>query len=80
MALAEGKIVLSTPALKDAAEKVITDLVDANTEIVTIIYGEDTSEEKASELIQFIEENYPDVEVELFNGKQGLYPYIISVE
>ncbi|WP_339261725.1 DAK2 domain-containing protein [Lysinibacillus sp. FSL K6-3209] len=80
MALAEGKIVLSTPALKDAAEKVITDLVDANTEIVTIIYGEDTSEEKASELIRFIEENYPDVEVELFNGKQGLYPYIISVE
>ncbi|MFJ5765203.1 DAK2 domain-containing protein [Lysinibacillus sp. NPDC093210] len=80
MALAEGKIVLSTPALKDAAEKVITDLVDANTEIVTVIYGEDTSEENASELIQFIEENYPDVEVELFNGKQGLYPYIISVE
>ncbi|MFJ7660893.1 DAK2 domain-containing protein [Lysinibacillus sp. NPDC097162] len=80
MALAEGKIVLSTPALKDAAEKVITDLVDANTEIVTVIYGEDTSEENASELIQFIEENYPEVEVELFNGKQGLYPYIISVE
>ncbi|MFJ7404820.1 MULTISPECIES: DAK2 domain-containing protein [unclassified Lysinibacillus] len=80
MALAEGKIVLSTPALKDAAEKVITDLVDANTEIVTVIYGEDTSEENACELIQFIEENYPDVEVELFNGKQGLYPYIISVE
>lgn len=80
MALAEGKIVLSTPALKDAAEKVITDLVDANTEIVTVIYGADTSEENASELIQFIENNYPDVEVELFNGKQGLYPYIISVE
>lgn len=80
MALAEGKIVLSTPALKDAAEKVITDLVDEDAEIVTVIYGEDSSEENAAELIQFIEENYPDVEVELFNGKQGLYPYIISVE
>lgn len=80
MALAEGKIVLSTPALKDAAEKVITDLVDEDAEIVTVIYGEDTTEENASELVGFIEENYPDVEVELFNGKQGLYPYIISVE
>jgi len=80
MALAEGKIVLSTPALKDAAEKVITDLVDENAEIVTVIYGEDTSEENASELVKFIEENYPEVEIELFNGKQGLYPYIISVE
>lgn len=80
MALAEGKIVLSTPALKDAAEKVISDLVDEDAEIVTVIYGEDTTEEAASELVSFIEENYPDVEVELFDGKQGLYPYIISVE
>lgn len=80
MALAEGKIVLSTPALKDAAEKVITDLVDEDAEIITVIYGEDTTEEAASELVSFIEENYPDVEVELFDGKQGLYPYIISVE
>ncbi|MFJ7888131.1 DAK2 domain-containing protein [Lysinibacillus xylanilyticus] len=80
MALAEGKIVLSTPALKDAAQKVITDLVDEDAEIVTVIYGEDTTKENASELVEFIEENYPEVEVELFNGKQGLYPYIISVE
>lgn len=80
MALAEGKIVLSTPALKDAAEKVITDLVDEDAEIVTVIYGEDTTEENASELVKYIEANYPEVEVELFNGKQGLYPYIISVE
>lgn len=80
MALAEGKIVLSTPALKDAAEKVIVDLVDEESEIVTIIYGENTTEEQANELATFIEERYPDAEVEVFNGKQGLYPYIISVE
>ncbi|MBD8519957.1 DAK2 domain-containing protein [Lysinibacillus fusiformis] len=80
MALAEGKIVLSTPALKDAAEKVIVDLVDEDAEIVTVIYGEDTTEQDATELVAFIEKNYPDVEVELFDGKQGLYPYIISVE
>lgn len=80
MALAEGKIVLSTPALKDAAEKVIKDLVNEDAEIVTVIYGEDTTEQAASELVAFIVENYPDVEVELFDGKQGLYPYIISVE
>ncbi|MGE7985850.1 DAK2 domain-containing protein [Lysinibacillus fusiformis] len=80
MALAEGKIVLSTPALKDAAEKVIVDLVDEDAEIVTVIYGEDTTEQDATELVAYIEKNYPDVEVELFDGKQGLYPYIISVE
>ncbi len=80
MALAEGKIVLSTPALKDAAEKVIVDLIDEDAEIVTVIYGEDTTEQDATALVAYIEKNYPDVEVELFDGKQGLYPYIISVE
>jgi len=80
MALAEGKIVLSTPALKDAAEKVIKALLNEDAQLVTAIYGEDTTEQAASELVAFIEENYPDVEVELFDGKQGLYPYIISVE
>ncbi|MFJ7696443.1 DAK2 domain-containing protein [Lysinibacillus fusiformis] len=80
MALAEGKIVLSTPALKDAAEKVIVDLIDEDAEIVTVIYGEDTTEQDATALVAYIEKNYPDVEVELFEGKQGLYPYIISVE
>lgn len=80
MAIAEGKIVLSTPSLETAAEKVITDLVDEDSEIITIIYGKDASEEQANELASFIEENYPDAEVEVFNGKQALYPFILSVE
>lgn len=80
MAIAEGKIVQSTPSLEEAAKRVVTDLVDEDAEIVTILYGEDASEEQANELAGFIEENYPDAEVEVFNGKQSLYPYIISVE
>lgn len=80
MALAEGKIVLSTPQLTDAAQKVVAELVDEDSEIITIIYGEDTTEEAANELAAFIEEQFEDAEVEVFNGKQPLYPYIISVE
>lgn len=80
MALAEGKIVLSTPSIKDAAQKVIEELVDEESEIVTIIYGEDTDENGANELAAFIEEHNGDVEVEIVEGKQSLYPYIISVE
>ncbi|OCS87630.1 DAK2 domain-containing protein [Caryophanon tenue] len=80
MALAEGKIVLSTPQLTDAAQKVVAELVDEDSEIITIIYGEDTTEEAANELATFIEEQFEDAEVEVFNGKQPLYPYIISVE
>lgn len=80
MSLAEGKIVLSTPNLMDAAKKVITDLVDEDSEIITIIYGTDTNEDEANELASFIEEQYPDVEAEIVDGKQALYPYIFSIE
>ncbi|MCM3386711.1 DAK2 domain-containing protein [Ureibacillus chungkukjangi] len=80
MALAEGKIILSTPKMLDAAQKVVTDLVDEDSEIITIIYGEDASEAEANELASFIEENYPDAEVEIVEGKQSLYPFILSIE
>ncbi|WP_400194401.1 DAK2 domain-containing protein [Lysinibacillus telephonicus] len=80
MALAEGKIVLSTPNMQEASKKVVTELVDEDSEIITIIYGEDASEDEANELASFIEENYPDAEVEVVEGKQTLYPFILSVE
>lgn len=80
MALAEGKIILSTPEMMDAAKKVLEGLMDEDSEIITIIYGEDATAEQAGELQNFIEENYPDAEVEIVEGKQSLYPFILSVE
>ncbi|MFC7685460.1 DAK2 domain-containing protein [Ureibacillus sp. GCM10028918] len=80
MALAEGKIILSTPRMSEAAEKVVAELVDEDSEIVTVIYGEDATKAQANELASFIEENYPDAEVEIVEGKQSLYPFILSVE
>ncbi|AYC29204.1 DAK2 domain-containing protein [Paenisporosarcina cavernae] len=80
MAIAEGKIVLSTPTLEDAATKVIHSLVNDESEIVTILFGEEVTEEAANEFAELVEDAYPDVEVEVYNGKQPLYPYIISVE
>lgn len=80
MALAEGKIILSTPTMLDAAKEVVTSMVDEDSEIITVIFGEDTDEAGASELAAFIEEKYPDIEVELVEGKQALYPFILSIE
>lgn len=80
MALAEGKIVLSNPSLTEVATSLIQSLMDEKAEIVTVIYGEDVSEEEANEFAAFIEAQYEDVEVEVYNGKQPLYPYILSVE
>lgn len=80
MALAEGKIVLSKPSLKEVTTSLIKSLMDEESEIVTVIYGEDVSAEDANEFAAFIEAHYKDVEVEVYNGKQPLYPYILSVE
>ncbi len=80
MALAEGKIVASTKTMAEAAQTVAMQLVDEDAEIVTIIFGEDATEQQAADLATFIESLNEDVEVELFNGKQALYPFIISVE
>lgn len=63
-------------ATKDLLEKAITE----DSEMVSIYYGEDVTEEDAAALSAFVEENYPDCEVELQMGGQPLYYYIISVE
>ncbi|MFJ5769935.1 DAK2 domain-containing protein [Psychrobacillus sp. NPDC093180] len=80
MALAEGKIILSNPSREESATSLAKALIDEDAEIVTIIYGEEVSEEEANAFATFIEEQYEDVEVEVYNGKQPLYPYILSVE
>lgn len=80
MALAEGKIVLSKPSLKEVTTSLIKSLMDEESEIVTVIYGEDVSAEDANEFAALIEAQYKDIEVEVYNGKQPLYPYILSVE
>ncbi|MGR6897858.1 DAK2 domain-containing protein [Rummeliibacillus sp. BSL5] len=80
MAINEGSIIQATPSLKVASELLLSDMIDEESEIVTVLYGEDIKKETADELVHFIEEKYPDVEVEIHNGKQPLYPYIFSVE
>jgi len=80
MGISEGKIVVSDKRLENVTEELAKKLVDADSEIVTILYGEDVTKEDAEKLGEFIESLNDEVEVEIHNGKQPLYPYILSVE
>ncbi|MFS0688138.1 DAK2 domain-containing protein [Sporosarcina sp. 179-K 8C2 HS] len=80
MGLAGSKIVISKPSLDEVMKTLLATLIDEDDEIVTIIYGEDVTEEEATEIADYIESTYDHTEVELYNGKQPLYPYILSVE
>ena len=80
MGIAQGKITSSKPSLEEVAKNLISSMIDEEDEIVTIIYGEDVAAEDAEEISSFIEEQFDHVDIELYAGKQPLYPYIISVE
>ncbi|MFS0574265.1 DAK2 domain-containing protein [Sporosarcina sp. 179-K 3D1 HS] len=80
MGISESKIVTSAPSVDEVMKTLLASMIDEDDEIVTIIYGEDISEEDAETIGEYIEKTYDQVEVELYAGKQPLYPYIISVE
>ena len=80
MGMADGKIVNSDTSLKSVTESLISEIVGEESEIVTILFGEGATRQGADELAAYIEAQHPDVEVEIHEGKQPLYPYIISAE
>jgi DAK2 domain fusion protein YloV len=80
MGISEGKIVVKNKNKGKVAEDLLSQMLDDDSEILTIIYGEDVSEEEVNQLKQFVEDNYPNVEVEIHNGGQPLYSFIFSIE
>ncbi len=79
MALCEKKIVACVPGKIDALKETIDGLADEDSEVITLICGEDVTEEEKEEAVSYIEENY-DAEVEVNDGKQPVYSFIIGVE
>ncbi len=79
MGLKEKDIVISLPDKMEVTRKLLDQMVDEDSEIVTLIYGEDINEDEATEIANYIEEKY-DVEVEVNNGMQPVYSFIIGVE
>lgn len=55
-------------------------LVDEDSELISIYYGEEVKEEDANELIEQIEELYPDADVDAHFGGQPIYYYVLAVE
>lgn len=62
-----------------ASKELLSKMLDEDSELVTIIYGEDATKEMAEELGAFVEEN-SDAEVEINNGEQPVYSFILGVE
>ena len=65
---------------ENVAVATVNAMMTDDAEVISIYYGCDASEEKAEALAAVLEEKYPDCEVEVNNGGQPIYYYIISVE
>ena len=78
--IAEGKLLSAGEKVEEITRDLVEKLVDEDTAIVTLFYGEDVSEDDANELRDLLEEKFEDIDVELYYGGQPLYYYLISVE
>ena len=80
MAIANGEIISSTEERLASVCKLMETLVDEDSEIVTVIYGNDVDEAELEKLMLSIDSHYPDVEIEVIEGNQNIYSYILAVE
>lgn len=81
MGIAEGKIVVTDKDKLKAAKDLLAKIISAEEdEIVTIIYGQDASEDDVNAIVEYLEDEFEDIEVEVHNGDQPLYAFIFSVE
>jgi len=78
--IAEGKLLSAGNNVDEITTDLIGKLVDEDSAIITLFYGEDTSKEEAEALRDSLEEKFEDIDVELHYGGQPLYYYLISVE
>ena len=80
LGMVDGKIVVSNPDMMETLTATFDKMLDEDSEIVTFYVGEDGSEELANQIAQEIAEEFEDVEVEIHQGQQPVYPYLFSVE
>lgn len=79
LGVANGEISAVGKNINDIAMETVKTISD-DVEILTVYYGEEVKEAEVNELISRLENDYPDAEIEMYNGKQPLYYYIISAE
>lgn len=80
LGLIEGTISTTGREILDVAQKVMEGMNWRDKDLVTIFYGKDMAEEDVNVLTEWLKTQKPDIEVEVYSGKQPLYYYILGVE
>ena len=80
MGIGDHDILSVGTRVEDTAFEMIEAMMDNESEVISIYFGEEVDEEIANDFAKSVEEKYPDISVEIHPGGQPIYYYIISVE
>ncbi|HJA27701.1 MAG TPA: DAK2 domain-containing protein [Candidatus Limosilactobacillus intestinigallinarum] len=80
LGIVDGKIVEATPDLQETAIKMVKQMLDEDSEVVTILVGADGDTETAEAIKAAILDVDDELDVQIYDGGQPVYPYLISVE
>lgn len=80
MGIVDGKIVANDDDLDTAAQAMVKEMLDEDSSVVTILYGADGDEKYANKLAKEIGKMDDELDIEVYEGDQPVYPYLISVE
>lgn len=76
----DNEIVLAKDNILEATISLLEEMIDEDSEIITILYGENIEEIDTEAIVEYVEDKYPDVDIEMHYGGQPIYYYLISVE
>ena len=79
MGISEKKIICAKESRYEVCKELLDNMVDEDSAIVTIIIGEGGTQEEAEEIASYIEDKYG-VDIEIHEGGQPVYSYLLSVE
>lgn len=80
MGIGDSGILAVGQSVEETTKEMLAQLVDEDTELISLYYGQDVQEEDAERFSAEIEELYPDVDVDVHAGGQPIYYYVLSVE
>ncbi|MCI8895345.1 MAG: DAK2 domain-containing protein [Lachnospiraceae bacterium] len=80
MGIGDAGILSANADMDEALKEMVAQLVDENSAIISVYYGADVRAEDAEAFSQYLQETYPDCEVETYSGGQPIYYYVVSVE
>ena len=80
MGIGDSGILAVGQSVEETTKEMLAQLVDEDTELISLYYGQDVQKESAENFAQEIEDLYPDVDVDVHSGGQPIYYYVLSVE